>query len=282
MKTKMKELEGQISESLSKWEAPEGKGKDIVKKEILSAIRTKKGKVISLQKWHWVAAACLSGILLSYAVFKFNHVEHFTLNNQQQAVVLPDGSTAKINADSKLSYNKLIWLFNRNVELTGEGFFKVTKGSQFNVNTRNGVVSVLGTSFNVFSRSYNLHVACFEGKVGVSNRLSSTLLRPGEQVVLTNSGTLSKTELKKKIEEPGWLSGKFLFEHATLGEVIDEIERQFDVSINSEKSVNELIFTGEWNKSMSIEDVLGIVSIPFGLEVKPIGPQQYAISQRSL
>lgn len=281
MKT-MKEFEGQVSKTLSNWELPKGKGKDSVREEILSAIRTKQGKVISLKKWHWVAAACVSVILLSYAVFEFNQVEHFTLNNQQQTIVLPDGSTAHINSDSKLNYNKLFWYINRDVKFSGEGFFKVTKGSQFNVNTTNGVISVLGTSFNVYSRKANMHVECYEGKVGVSNKEASTLLTPGEKANLTTSRTLAKSNIKKEAHEPGWLSGKFSFEKATLGEVIEEIERQFDVSIHSDDSINKLVFTGEWDKSMGLENVLDVVCLPFGLDANKTEYESYSISYKAL
>ena len=55
---------------------------------------------------------------------------------------------------------KLVWNVNvenkwkneRSVNLDGEGFFKVAKGSKFDVETSAGTVSVVGTQFNVKNR----------------------------------------------------------------------------------------------------------------------------------
>lgn len=283
MKTRMEELDRKISNTLSNWQMPKGKGKETVKEELLSAIRTtNKGKVISLEKWHWVAAACLAILLLSYAVFYTGKVEHSTLNNQQLAITLPDGSTALINAASQLNYNKYTWLINRNVSLSGEGFFKVTKGSQFKVNTSNGNVKVLGTSFNVFSRNSGFNVICFEGKVNVGHKKASTTITPGEKVVLKNGGTLVASHLSKPLHEPIWVNGNFAFENSSLSNVLEEIERQFDVSIEVGKFANELQFTGEWSKSMEVDKVLEVVCLPFGLEITKTQERRYTIKARTL
>lgn len=283
MKTRMENFDRQISDILNNWHLPRGKGKETVKEELLSAIRTtKREKVISLEKWHWVAAACLTIVLLSYAVFYSGKIEHTTFNNQQVTVTLPDGSTALINAGSSLNYNKYVWLFNRNVNLSGEGFFKVTKGSQFKVNTSNGSVKVLGTSFNVFSRDGNFQVTCYEGKVNVDHQKHSKTILPGEIVTLEISGNLTQSSLNKPAHQPEWLSGGFSYNNATLSEVLDEIERQFDVYIESGEFASELLFTGQWNKSMGVDNVLEIVCLPFGLTSTEVTPNNFKVRNRQL
>jgi Fe2+-dicitrate sensor, membrane component len=57
-----------------------------------------------------------------------------------------------LNSSSQLSYSKNKWDSKREVTLNGEAFFKVSKGSTFDVITLNGKVSVLGTQFNVKQR----------------------------------------------------------------------------------------------------------------------------------
>jgi ferric-dicitrate binding protein FerR (iron transport regulator) len=72
---------------------------------------------------------------------------------QQLSVVLPDGSQAKLNSGTTISYNTFLWKLSPKVKLEGEGYFygKHTKG--FDVATKAGEVTVLGTRFNVYSRN---------------------------------------------------------------------------------------------------------------------------------
>lgn len=282
METRLEELNKRISDSLSEWNLPEGSDKDAVWQKISYSIRTKRGRVISLKRWHWVAAACVMGVLLSYAVFYSGQISHITSNNNYQTITLPDGSTVNINAGSQLNYNKYTWLFKRNVNLSGEGFFKVTKGSQFKVNTNNGTIKVLGTSFNVFSRKHKLNVVCYEGRVEVSDASNSIEITPGEQVYHVGSNSLEKAAISQELNEPSWLKGRFAYSETSLIDVFEEIERQFNVTINTEDVPQQMRFTGEWNTNMSVNNVLEIVCLPFGLDAVSENTNQFKIESRSL
>ena len=282
MKTRREELDSLISNTLVNWELPKGKGKEVVKAELLSAIRTKKEKIILFdRRWHWVAAAGLVFVLLSYAVFYSGKVEHVTPFGQQQSIILPDGSSVQINADSRLNYNKYAWLISRNVNLSGEGFFKVTKGSQFKVNTINGTVKVLGTSFNVFSRESNLKVSCYQGKVSVTSDNTSTLITPGEEILVSDTEPTKKVPFQQK-DQPEWTEGRFVYAKTPLNEVFAEIERQYNVTIQTSGISDEMQFTGQWDKNMSLNNVLEIVCLPFGLSARSTQEDQYTVSVKNL
>ena len=152
MNMKREELDKRIDKALSGWEIPSQKNKSTIWSSVNTAIITKRKRTISLEKWQWAIAASLAAIIVSYAIFYSAAVEYTTDANQKIAISLPDGSTVNLNGNSKTSYNTVAWYFNRSVSLSGEAFFSVKKGSQFSVNTNNGVIKVLGTSFNVFSR----------------------------------------------------------------------------------------------------------------------------------
>ena len=67
-------------------------------------------------------------------------------------VMLPDGSEAWLNAQSKLTYPVRFTGNERRVELSGEAYFKVVadRENRFNVVTPGGItVSAYGTEFNV-------------------------------------------------------------------------------------------------------------------------------------
>ena len=66
-------------------------------------------------------------------------------------MILSDGTRVWLNADSKLKYPVTFGNDKREVELEGEGYFKVTKDERkpFRVVVKKQTVEVLGTEFNV-------------------------------------------------------------------------------------------------------------------------------------
>ena len=173
---KREELDKQIDKALSGWEIPSNRNKDAIWNSVITTIGTKRKRIISLEKWQWAIAASLAAIIVFSAIFYGSAVEYSTDANEKIAISLPDGSTVNLNTNSKTSYNAISWYLNRSVSLSGEAFFSVKKGSQFSVNTNNGVIRVLGTSFNVFSRENDFLVECFTGKVEVKNSLEKIFI----------------------------------------------------------------------------------------------------------
>ena len=162
--------------------------------------------------------------------------------------VLPDGSQVTINAESKLSFKPLVWFISRGVKMDGEVLFEVKKGSGFTVKSSNGIVRVLGTTFNVISRDSRFEVACIEGRVEVS-------AKAGE------------VERQKVVSSISWRGGDFYFTAVSVKAVIDEIARQYNVEIELE-DMEEMIYTGNFSGKTSLEEVLDIVAIPFSLKVE--------------
>ena len=80
-----------------------------------------------------------------------------------------------LNSKSTITFNKHNWDTNRTLELNGEAFFDVEKGNTFTVKTSQGNVSVLGTEFNVNASVDFFRVSCYEGKVKVSEMLTTVI-----------------------------------------------------------------------------------------------------------
>ena len=155
-----------------------------------------------------------------------------TSNAQQLAHILPDQSKIELNAASKILYKKNNWNRQRVVQLEGEAFFEVEKGSPFVVETPSGSVEVLGTSFNVFARDGALKVECFTGKVRVNSKSSdSQILTPGLSTQLSDNARLSQPKTVDLNNSAGWRSGEFIFDNVSFRQVLEEVERQFDVRI---------------------------------------------------
>ena len=144
-----------------------------------------KGKLISMA-WYKVAAAVVIILLGSTSFMRIYTTTVFSEKGNHINHTLPDGSLVEINAASQISYHPYWWNIDRAVNLEGEAFFEVKKGSKFNVNSTYGNTEVLGTSFNIYARNHKYKVFCKTGKVSVSNNTSTVklVITPREMAIL--------------------------------------------------------------------------------------------------
>lgn len=119
------------------------------------------------------------------------HLATLQTTNDVKSDTLPDGSTITINKNSSITYPEQFKGKQRNVQLTGEGFFSVTPDKQkpFIVQAGNNImIEVLGTSFNIKSRDDSTEVIVETGHVQVSWNLEKVQLQAGEKVVIKFNG----------------------------------------------------------------------------------------------
>ncbi|MDW3190987.1 MAG: FecR domain-containing protein [Cytophagales bacterium] len=188
---------------------------------------------------------------------------------QHQLATLPDGSKVRLNSGSVLSYNKLDWMWSREVTLEqGEAFFEVEKGNEFRVATPEGTVTVLGTTFNVDLFEDKFRVICYTGKVAVASGDFSQELRPGYGVVLQD-GEVIDQELVGATATPGWMRGVIRLRKVTFKEVLSSLERTFNMEVlNQDPSLDTLKFTGTYpmNPEIALKLVLEPLNISYSFE----------------
>lgn len=207
--------------------------------DILAQDKSPSAKIVNSQKRFrqpWLTYAAAAAVLLLLGFFFLrptNEPVHYqTASGERLEGILPDGSTFILNAESQLSYDAGDWDKDRRLLLEGEAFFKVEKGEQFSVNTSNGLVVVLGTAFNVWSRKQTLEVKCQHGRVGVAANASL----PKEELIANQAIRYTDGELVERWEEPAgnagsWQEGVSRFRKQALESVLAELERQYGVKI---------------------------------------------------
>ncbi|WP_299115144.1 FecR family protein [uncultured Winogradskyella sp.] len=203
-------------------------------------------------------------LLISFSVFYYNSTldtKVKTLIAQDTTISLPDASTVNLNAQSTIVYNKNSWTNKREVSLDGEAFFSVAKGSKFDVITSDGKVSVLGTQFNVIQRLNYFEVTCFEGLVAVNYKSKSLKLNPGNRFVVIDG--IIKNE-KENRTQPSWLSNETSFTSAPLKYVLDELERQYDISVDASKLDGQQLFSGSFTHD-NLDLALKSITLPLGI-----------------
>lgn len=195
-------------------------------------------KVISISRRNWFIGVAASFILALGAFFLFpspdKDLKNFaTAMAESRVIFLPDSSAVHLNAASSVSLSEETWKKDRVLSLNGEAFFEVKRGSKFSVITDAGIVTVLGTSFNVRQRDGELIVACKTGKVGVSKSDNSGLITitPGQMVTITSNEIGEIQEVNNR-RIASWINNEFEFESLPLKAVFEELERQYDIKVS--------------------------------------------------
>ncbi|RDI55015.1 FecR family protein [Flavobacterium glaciei] len=227
----------------------------------------KKTKVRTLNFKTFYRVAAVLAIMLTSAYFLFfNNITSFeTQLAQTKSLTLPDSSTVILNSASKLSFNEKKWADSRTLILEGEAFFKVQKGQTFSVNTTAGVVTVLGTQFNVKERKNYFEVNCYEGLVSVTYNNKTINLPPGKTFRVIN-GTIENVE-DFNGQNPSWIQQESSFTKIPLDQVIAELERQYDIKIKVESVDTSKLFTGSFTHTNK-EIALQAITIPLKLSYK--------------
>jgi len=210
-------------------------------------------------------AATLALFFAIYSVTSFNSTTIQTLASEKTQIILPDASNASLNALSSISFNKSKWTKKREIQLDGEAFFKVAKGSKFDVVTNDGIVSVLGTEFNVKQRDNVFEVTCFEGLVSVFHNTKTVKLKAGDSYSVINGNII---EREKDIRlTPSWLKNSSYFKSMPYNEVIAEFERQYNVTIKTDAIDSNLLFTGNFTHN-NFDLALKSITLPFNLKYR--------------
>ncbi|WP_062054829.1 FecR family protein [Aquimarina longa] len=190
-------------------------------------------------------AVLLALVLGVLSIFFINNTIATTVQtavSEKRTITLPDASIATINSKTEISFNKEDWNSNREVNLDGEAFFKVKKGSQFNVLTDIGKITVLGTQFNVKNRDNYFEVQCYEGLVRVEyNNKFIKDLSAGSIFKIIDGATSFETT---KEGNPSWTNNISRFKSVPYDEVIKEFERQYNVTFNIDNIDSRRLFTG--------------------------------------
>jgi transmembrane sensor len=192
--------------------------------------------------WRFAGAAAVIVILITLMVwtarpFGPSMKQMVTQNGETREITLSDGSSVRLNCSSTLAFRRSFGRVSREVYLDGEGFFEVVPAtSPFIIRTDNAETTVLGTEFNVRARDDETTVIVRHGRV----RVGTTARNEGKEVVLTG-GEMAVIVGEAAPTAPmnvdvnamlGWLEGKIVFVRTSFADILAELERRYDVSID--------------------------------------------------
>lgn len=200
------------------------------------------------------------------------------MKGEKKEIFLPDGTRVTLNGTSLLRHPEQFTGAIREIWFEGEGYFSVAKNraKPFVINTGEARVKVLGTAFNLRSRSSEaqIKIAVTEGKVAFSERnaeTAPTLLTAGEQAeldIMTKKITKTETAGENFL---AWKTGKIIFKNAPLSKVAADLAEYYDtpVIIQSD-SVGALEFTSVFDR-ISLNDALRIIELSMNVKADSTG-----------
>lgn len=229
--------------------------------------------------FNWLAKAASALLITCYGFFIFHSYFTYrkdllvkeTAKGVRSVFTLKDGTEVRLNSDSRLEYPANFSDTTREVFLTGEAFFDVSKDPHhpFIIHTKDLSVKVLGTTFNVkaYPNESQTETTLLHGAITVTlndrskNRIQ---LKPLQKLVIErlkpngieNENTRKEisTSLKQltylkpdqaTIIETSWTENKLTFKNQEFSALALSMERWYNVEISFEnEQVKSLRFTG--------------------------------------
>ena len=229
----------------------------------------------------------LSGICIylyrsnqNLSLYKGNEITLKVGNGQEAGLILPDGTSVRLNSGSALSYTNNFGEKNRLVNFSGEAFFEVKqdKNRPFIVSTKYMDIEVIGTSFNIyaFDNGDLIEMTLLAGSVKVSSKKNpeyQAFVKPNEKLIYDISSckfTIIETNTQY---ETAWLNGEIVFKSETLNNVLAKMERKYGVHIRYEGNPCLLDdrFSGRIGKDNHIGDAMKILTKHYPLKYELTG-----------
>jgi len=232
---------------------------------------SKSGRKISLFPQIYRVAAILiplfiiAGGYLYYNSTQKELIEVSVAYGDTKHIFLPDSSEIWLNAGTSIKYPKAFKGNERHVRLDGEAYFSVKKDNTkpFIVQAEKLSVKVLGTKFNVkaYAKDEKAVATLTTGKVEVSVDTNDVwILKPNQQLTYNITTSLIDVTEVSPTETDSWLNGQLIFTNSSLNEIIETLERRFNVSIENQTKVPaSKLYTVKFLKNEKIEEILNIL-----------------------
>jgi transmembrane sensor len=229
-----------------------------------------------------VAGACVAivaalGIWFNIPTVREYITQTYTTGiGESRKVVLPDGSVARLNTQSRIH-----WLGagkDRRVALEkGEALFAVAHDATrpFRVIVGNSEIRDLATEFDVYRKSNgSVVVTVLSGQVaikelsvgGAQPAWTERLLRPNQQLEYTQASLISDVHTVSAVAAVRWREGLLVTEHQPFTTVVSELNRY---------TKKQILVADPRLQSADIElgGTLGIQDVPAALErIQHLGP----------
>lgn len=188
--------------------------------------------------------------------------EVYVPKGERLQMMFQDGTKVYINSDSRLRYPKKFGFSSREVELSGEAYFKVAanKSRPFIVHLDGPSIRVVGTAFDVqnYPDCNEIKVCLDEGRINMkllSDKEVAVL--PGQQVVYDKTYDECRILTDKDMHyESMWKQNVIAFKDASLPEVLTKLHRWYNVDFEVDGTVPQDLLITLTSDQTILENVL--------------------------
>lgn len=193
--------------------------------------------------------------------------ELFVAKGQEYHMILSDGTEVWMNSDSYLKYPVNFSGNTREVILSGEAFFHVTKNEKmpFVVKTEVMDIKVLGTEFNVtaYSREQQWQTTLVSGKVAAllhDDENTALELSPNQQLTYDEEQEKYSVQEVDAAQFGEWRNGFFVFEEETLENLTLKLSRWYNVNFFFQnEEAKEYQFSGKLPRFEDCQTALSLI-----------------------
>ena len=161
--------------------------------------------------------------------------------------------------------------------LDGEAYFSIRKNTSkpFIVETSQLSVKVLGTKFNVkaYADDKLVTTTLTSGKVEVIPPTQDPrILKPNEQLTYDKKTSAVNITEVSPTDTDGWITGKLIFTDAPFTEILQTLEKRYDVTINHTMNIPaSKQYTVRFLKNENLEEILSVLSEMIGFSYQKQG-----------
>lgn len=226
-----------------------------------------------------IAASFILLVGIGYAVFSLFHasqVNTIVARNEKilSPVLLPDGTKVYLNVGARLEYPKAFEGTTRQVSLTGEAFFEVTRNVKmpFVVKTSKAMIKVLGTSFNVLAeeKTDSIQVVVETGTVELapiaeSQKIKLSRGNTGAYYIRTHQ--LDKRSVSD-INTTAWKTNIIVFHDADLQYITKTLSKLFHQQIQlTDERLKKCRMNSDFKHS-NLESILNTIHTLLGVTIE--------------
>ncbi|MFA7636143.1 MAG: FecR domain-containing protein [Monoglobales bacterium] len=187
---------------------------------------------------------------------------------ESKKITLSDGTVVAVNAGSTLIYPEKFTADTRTVFLTGEANFSVAKNPDkpFIVKTQHIDIEALGTKFYVqsYPNTQYTKATLIEGSIKVDINLAENeayILKPNNQLVYLHSNNEVSVIDVDAVRLASWEDGYLIFQGASFDEIVQTLERKYNVEINYDGKINQQAYYVKFNPDESLQDAMDVLTI---------------------
>ena len=213
-----------------------------------------------------VITITILALLASFGLYKvvMEQPQQFYADSETLQRTLDDGTIFTLNDESSLTYDDV----NNSMTLKGEAFFDVVKQEiPLLINTSQGQIKVLGTSFNVKSDEGVTEVYMYKGTIEyTSDKKQSIKVTQGEGIIVTSSA-IKKFASENVQVYNYWIDQRLSYKNVPFANVLDDLERLFDKDYSDlKRSSDDLTVTANFENNTELE-ILEELSVITGIKL---------------